>query len=238
MCLRTEADWLDMKIVEAQVVRVDAQVLRLDRHELWVEPRTEPLAVERLPPLHVMVVVDVFHGHSHDIRFDLANVKEHLVDLLVTIGVRPAQVVAFSNRLFHLQTVKDGESNVIGKDRLDLCVHALNLPQHPVEHLHVHAPLSRNRYVRVQAVYHVCWSQDGHIGADCLDLLLTNPLGAETSALRVRVRTGCGNIDEALDLRRVLDSLRDSHWHTDVGFLELTLLLVENMGADAGNCNV
>ena len=199
--LRTETDWLDVEIIEAQVLWVHNQVLRLNSHELRVQPCAEPLAVEGLVPLHVVVVVGVLQGHSRHIRFDLTDIKEHLVNLLVSVRVRPAQIVALSNRFLHLQAVKDGQSDVIGKDRLDISIHSLNLPKQSVEHLHVHAPLGCNRHVRVKALHHVGRSQDSHIRADRFNLLLTDPLGAKTPALRVRISTCCRHIHEALDLR-------------------------------------
>lgn len=101
-----------------------------------------------------------------------------------------AQIIALSNSLLTLQTIKDGESDVVCEDGLDLCIHALNLPHKSVEHFHVHAPLRCDRDVRVQALHHVRWSDNGHIWADCLDLLFADPLSAQASALGVRVGTG------------------------------------------------
>ena len=59
MSLRTKADWLDMQVIESEVLRIGHQVLRLDSHELGSEPGAEPLAIERLVPGHVVVVVCV-----------------------------------------------------------------------------------------------------------------------------------------------------------------------------------
>ena len=91
--LRAEADWFDVQVFEAQVVRIHAQVLRLDGHKLGREPRAEPLAVEGLIPRHVMIVVNILEWSRRHIRLDLANVKEHLVDLLVCVSVGTTKVI-------------------------------------------------------------------------------------------------------------------------------------------------
>ena len=126
--LRAETDWFDMQVFEAQVVWIHAQVLRLDGHKLWSEPRAEPLAVERLIPRHVMIVENILEWSRRHIWLDLANVKEHLVDLLVYVSMGTTQIIRFSNRFFHLQKVKDGKSNIIGENRLNVCIHTLDLP--------------------------------------------------------------------------------------------------------------
>ena len=186
---RTKANRLDVEVVKAKIIYVHAQVLRLDSHELWVEPSTEPLTVEGLPPFHMVIVVDVFHGNSCHIRFDLANVKEHFINFLILVSVWATKIIAFTNSLFHLQTIKNGESNIVSKDWLNCCVHTFYLPKHSVKHLHMHTPFGCNCYVRVKSLYHVSGSQDGYIWADSFDFLLPNPLGSQASALRVRIST-------------------------------------------------
>ena len=238
VCLRSEANWLDVQRVETKVVRVHAQILRLDREELGRQPRAEPLPVERLVPGHVVVVIGVLERHRGYIWLDLANVEEHLVDLLVSVRMRTAQIVALTNALFHLQAVKDGKSDIICENRLHIRVHALNLPHQSIEHLHVHAPLGCDCNIWIQTIHHKRWSQDGYIRANCLHLLLSDPLGTKASALRVWVRTSSRNVDEALDLWRVLDSLCDGNGHTNIRFLKLLLLLVEDMRTDARDRHV
>jgi len=39
--LGSETDWGDVEVLEAFVVWVDNQLLRLQSHELWVQPRAE-----------------------------------------------------------------------------------------------------------------------------------------------------------------------------------------------------
>ena len=102
-----------------------------------------------------------------------------------------AQIIALPNSLLILQAVEDGEGDVVCEDGLDFSVHALNLPQKPVEHLHVHAPLRRDCDIWVQALHHVRWADNGDIGADRLDFLLADPLSAQTPALGVRVGASC-----------------------------------------------
>ena len=152
--LCTEANRFDVQVGEAEVVRVHAQVLRLDSEELGRQPRAEPLAVERLIPGHVVVVIGVLERHSRHIRLDLANVEEHLVDLLVSVRMRPTQVVALTDCLFTLQAIKDGKSNISCEDRLHIGIHALNLPHQSVEHLHVHAPLGGDCNIWIQNLKH------------------------------------------------------------------------------------
>ena len=126
--LCTEADRFDVQVREAKVVRVDAEILRLDSHELRVQPCAEHLAVEGLPPFHVMVIHCLLKWHSRDIRFDLTNIEEHVVDLLVGVSMRTAQVVALADGFLHLEAVVNGKRDVIVENRLHLAFHALNLP--------------------------------------------------------------------------------------------------------------
>lgn len=44
--LGTETDRLDVQVFETEVIGIGEKVLRLDGHELRVEPRAEPLSVE------------------------------------------------------------------------------------------------------------------------------------------------------------------------------------------------
>jgi len=83
----TETDWLDVQVLKTLAAWLSDQVLRLNGHELWVEPRAEHLAVERLGPVHVLVVIHVLHGHSCHVWLDLGDVEEHLVDFLVVVSV-------------------------------------------------------------------------------------------------------------------------------------------------------
>lgn len=148
------------------------------------------------------------------------------------------QVVALANGLLHLEAVHDGEGDIVDKDGLNLSVHAFNLPQHSVEHLHVHTPLGSNSRIRVETLNDVGGAKNGNIRADSLDFLLTDPLGSKTLALGVGVSTGGRHIDKALDLRGVSDSLSNGHRDADVGLLEVLLLLVEDVGADARDGDV
>ncbi len=236
--LCSKADGLDVQVVETEAVWAHSQVLRLNCHELWVEPRPEHLSVERLPPLHVVIVVGVLKLHGGHVGLDLANFEEHVVDFIVGVSVRSAKLVGLSDSLFHLERVHDGKGDIVAEDGLALALHAFDLPKHPVEHLHVHAPLGSDRRVRVQSLHNVSRSKDSDIWADSFDLLLTNPLGSQTLALRVRIGTSGRDVDEALNLGRVLDCLGNSHGHTNVSLLKVLLLLVEDVGADAGNGNV
>ena len=236
--LCTEADRFDVQVSEARVVGIDAEVLRLDSHEFGVEPCAEHLAVEGLPPLHVMVIVCILKWHSGDIGLDLTNIEEHVVDLLVGVCMRTAQVVAFANSFLHLEAVVNGKRDVIVENRLHFALHALDLPEHPIEHLHVHAPLGGDVDIWIQTLHDVSWSDNGHIGANGFYLLLTDPLSTQAPALRIGVSSSSRYVDEALDIWRVLYGFGDGHGHADVCFLELLILFVEDMRADAGDGNV
>ena len=102
----------------------------------------------------------------------------------------------------------------------------------------MHAPLGSDRCVRVDTLNHVSGSNDGDIGADSLDFLLTDPLSAQTLALRVGISTGGGYIDEAFDLWGILDSLGHGNGDADVSLLKVLLLSVEDMRANARNDNI
>ena len=41
MGLCTKTDWFDVQVIKACVLRIDDKVLRLDGHELWIEPGAE-----------------------------------------------------------------------------------------------------------------------------------------------------------------------------------------------------
>lgn len=236
--LCTEADGFDVQVREAEVLRIDAQVLRLDGHELWVEPCAEHLAVEGLPPLHVMIIVCLLKWHSCDIGFDLTNVEEHVVDLFVGVSMRTTQVVALADSFLHLEAVVNGKRDVIVENRLHLAFHALDLPKHPIEHLHVHAPLGSNGDIWIQTLHDVSRPDNGHIWANGFYLLLTNPLSTQAPALRVGVSSSSRYVDEALDIWRVLYGLGDGDGHADVGFFELLILFVEDVGTDTGDGNI
>lgn len=57
---RAEADWLNMKISEAFVLGVADKFLRFNSHKLRVQPSSEHLSVERLPPAVMVVFISVF----------------------------------------------------------------------------------------------------------------------------------------------------------------------------------
>ena len=182
--------------------------------------------------MHVLVVIHILHGHSCHVGLDLGDVEEHLVDFLVVVRVGTAQLVSLSNSLLHFERVHDSKSDVVDKDGLDISVHALDLPHHAVEHLHVHAPFGSNGRVRVQSLDNVGGSKDGDIWVDGFDFLLADPLGAQTFRLRVGIGSSSGNVDEALDLRRVTHCFGNSHGHADVCLFKLRLLLVKDVGAN------
>ena len=186
----------------------------------------------------MLVIVGILELNGGGVRFNLANVEEHVVDLLVSVGVRAAELVCFSDGLFHLEAVEDGQGDIVAEHRLHLGVHAFNLPQHPVEHLHVHAPLGSDRDIWIQTLHDVSWPDNRHIRANGFYLLLTDPLSTQAPALRIGVSSSSRYVDEALDIWRVLYGFGDSHGHADVSFLELLILFVEDMGADAGDGNV
>ena len=236
--LCTEADGFDVQVSETRVFRIDQEILRLNGHEFRVEPCAEHLAVEGLPPLHVMVIVCLLKWHSGNIGFDLTNIEEHVVDLFVGVGMRTAQVVALANSFLHLEAVVNGKRDVIVENRLHLAFHALDLPKHPIEHLHVHAPLGSDRDIWIQTLHDVSRSDNGHIWANGFYLLLTNPLSTQASTLRIGVSSSSRYVDEALDIWGVLYGFGDGDGHADVGFLELLIFFVEDVGADARDGNV
>ena len=85
--LCSKADGLDVQVLKAEAVWAHSQVLRLNGQELWVQPCTEHLTVEGLPPLHMMVVVRILQLNCGDVGFDLADVEEHVIDLVVSVRV-------------------------------------------------------------------------------------------------------------------------------------------------------
>ena len=148
----------------------------------------------------MVVIVSVFKRNSGHVGLDLADLEEHLVDFLIVIGVRTSQVVALSSGFFHLEAVDNGEGDIVHEDGLNFSVHTFDLPKHSVEHLHVHTPLGGDGRVGVEALDDVGGTEDGNIGADSLDFLLTNPLGSKTLALGVGISTGGRHINKAFDL--------------------------------------
>lgn len=162
----TETDRCDVEIFEAHVIGVDEQLLGLDSHELGVQPGTEQLSVEGLVPPVVVVLVSLLEGHSCCVGLDLSDVEEHLVDLLVSVSVRTTEIVRLADSLLHLDAVHDCEGNISNVDRLNFSVHTFDLPVHPVEHLHVHTPLSSDSWVLMKQVNDVGGSDNGHIRVD------------------------------------------------------------------------
>lgn len=89
----TEADRRDVQVFKAFIKRVDNQLLRLDSHELRVQPGAEQLSVEGLVPAVVVILVGQLEGNRRSVGLDLSDIEEHLVDLLVGVGVGTAQIV-------------------------------------------------------------------------------------------------------------------------------------------------
>jgi hypothetical protein len=87
----TEADRRDVQVFKAFIKRVDDKLLRLDSHELRVQPGAEQLSVEGLVP--VVILVGQLERNRRGVGLDLSDVEEHLVDLLVGVGVGTAQIV-------------------------------------------------------------------------------------------------------------------------------------------------
>ena len=59
------------------------------------------------------VVVGILKLHSGHVWLDLADVKEHLVNLIVLVDVGTAKIVTLSDGLIHLKAVHDSESDII-----------------------------------------------------------------------------------------------------------------------------
>jgi len=105
------------------------------------------------------------------------------VNLLVSVLVRTSKIVRLANSLFHFKTVHSSKGNIRGVNWGDLSVHAINLPVHTIEHLHLHHPFTSQSGGLMQQVDHHSGTKNSHIGVDSLNFLLTNPLGAETARL-------------------------------------------------------
>ena len=100
--LRPKADWRDVQVLEPLVSGIHNQFLRLNRHKFRVKPRPEHLAIEGLPPLIVLVFVGIFESYSRSIGLDLSNIEKHLVNFLIGVGVRAAEVIGLADSLLHL----------------------------------------------------------------------------------------------------------------------------------------
>ena len=187
MRLVSERDWLDAQLLEAFVLWVHHQILRLKGHELGSQPRLEELLVRRGVPRVLLVSVGVLILDSNRVWLDFSQTEELLVDVFIGVDVRASQVVTLAHRFLRLDAVVDGESNIICKDRLNFSISSFYDEVHPVEELHLHAPLGSDRWVRVNHIEHVSRSQDGHVRERLLDFLLSNPLGSQSHAVRVWV---------------------------------------------------
>ena len=238
MSLRAKRNRFDVQISESLVRGIHNERLTFEGHELGGEPSTEHLAVEGLPGLEMIIIVGVLKVYDGGVRLDLTNVKEHFVDFFVGVGVRTTKVVTLSNGLLHFETVGRCERHICHIDRLHLVLHALNLPIHSVEHLHLHAPLCRNRRILLQKIHHIGWPQNGNIRADGFHFLLADPLSAQTLALRVRIGTRGRNVNKAFNLGRVFDCFRNSHRHTNVRLLKVFLVAEEHARSNARNRHI
>eukprot|EP00350_Pseudokeronopsis_sp_OXSARD2_P008448 CAMPEP_0170563926 /NCGR_PEP_ID=MMETSP0211-20121228/69848_1 /TAXON_ID=311385 /ORGANISM="Pseudokeronopsis sp., Strain OXSARD2" /LENGTH=191 /DNA_ID=CAMNT_0010882779 /DNA_START=86 /DNA_END=661 /DNA_ORIENTATION=+ len=182
---------LDVEVRKRLVLRVHQQVLRLHGNEFREQPRPEQLAVVRLPELIVLVFIDIFQVDHHTVRLYHSHIEELLVELLIGVGVWASKVVALPDSLLHLEAVQDCESHIIGKHWLYSSIHAFYDEVHPVEELHLHAPLASEGRLRVVLVEHERGSQDSHVRVDILHFLFSDPLGPETGTLGVRVCGSC-----------------------------------------------
>ena len=145
--LGAETDRFYVEISEAFVQGVTNQFLGFSCHELRIEPSSKHLSVERLPPVIMVVLVSVLKFNGSGVWFDLGDIKEHLVYLLVSVDVWATKVVGLSNSFFHLQTVHDCECDISNVHGLHFGIHSFDLPVHAVEHLHLHAPLGSDSWV-------------------------------------------------------------------------------------------
>lgn len=148
--LCSETNRLNMEVREALVEGIYDKVLVLKGDHLWEHPGAEQLTVERGVPRTVHHFVGDFELDFSCVWLDLSHVKEHLVDLTVRVGERTAQIVALTDCLLHFQGVNDSKGHIVSVNRLHLGVHVFNQPVHPVEHFHLHAPLSSHSRVLVQ----------------------------------------------------------------------------------------
>ena len=228
VCFGAETDWFDVQVSKAFVLRVADELLGLDGHELGVKPSSEHLAVERLVPAVMIVLVCVLQLHRGGVGLNLSDVEEHFVNFLVGVGMGTAQIIGLSDCLLHFQTVHNGKRHIGNVDWLYQCVHSFYLPVHTVEHFHLHAPFGGDSWVLMQQVHDVSRADDCYIRVDSLYFLLSDPLGTQTSGLRVGVSTSCRDINESLYVFAVFGSLRDRHWNSNVGIFKILLLLVEN----------
>jgi len=95
--LLTESDRLDVKIGKALVLWVHDEVLSLGGHELGEEPSAEKLSIEGLPPLVVIVLVGVLELDDACVGLDACHIEELLIYLLISVGMRPTELVGLPN---------------------------------------------------------------------------------------------------------------------------------------------
>lgn len=91
------------------------------------------------------------------------------------------EIVGLSYCFFHFQTVHDCKRNISDINWLYFGVHSFNLPVHSVEHFHLHAPFCCNGRILMEQIDYVRRSNNSNIRENCLDFLLTNPLGSQSS---------------------------------------------------------
>ena len=174
----------------------------------------------------------------HTVGLDFGQREKLLVELLKVVGVRASKIVRFAHGLLSFNGVENSQSHIVGEYRLDLGIHAFDNEVHSVEHFHLNTPLGSDVSVWVDVVHHHGWSQDSHVWECLFDLLLTNPLGPQSHALGVWIGSSGRDVDEPLHIWVSSRDSSDGPWDINVSILELLLLLVVDMGANARNNSV
>lgn len=231
----TKANWLDMEISEALVLRIANQLLCFNCHELGVKPSSKHLSIERLIPSVMIVFVSLFKFDCCSVWFDLSDIEEHLVYFLISVCVRSTEVVRLSDCFFHLNAVHNCKCDISDVNGLYLCVHAFNLPIHSVEHFDLHAPLCCDRWVLVQKINDISGSNNCNIWEDCLYFLFTYPFGSQASRLWVGI-CSCGrDVNESLQVLAVFSGFCNRHRNSNVCVFEIFFLLVEYFRTNRAN---
>lgn len=152
VCFSTKCYWFNVQVCKTFVLWVANEILVFKSHHFRIQPGSEELSVETLPPFVVVIFICVFEFDQVRVRLDLCDFEKHLVNFFVAVGVWTSKVIGLTDTFLHFNCVKNGKGDVLAEHWLDLGIHPIDYPVHSVEHLHLHTPLACYRWIHIKCI--------------------------------------------------------------------------------------
>ena len=152
--------------------------------------------------------------------------------------MRTSKIICLPNCLFHFQSIKNSQTNIINHSRLELSIHSFNDKLHPIEHLHLHTPFWGDCLIWFGTVEHIGGSDDCNIWIDGFNFLFADPFGSKSHAWRIWVSSSSWYVNKSFHIFIFSAWSSYSHWNSDIWFFKIWLFFGENSRADCVNNSV